>query len=132
MDNLRRQLIQSIISDGGFEKANDLNGYFKEMFKDIIQEMLKEEMSMQLGYEKGDSLNKNTTNRRNGHSKKTVKSKYGNIDIDIPRDRNSDFDPVIIPKTIRDVAGIDDKVNSLCARGMSTRDIHNLYGLEIS
>ena len=136
MDNSRRQLIQSIISDGGFERAKDLNGYFRGIFKDIIQEMFEQEMSIQLGYEKGDSLNKNTTNRRNGYSKKTVKSTYGNIDLDIPRDRDSEFDPIVIPKNIRDVAGIDDKVISLYARGMSTRDIHDqildLYGLEIS
>ena len=136
MDNSRRQLIQSIISDGGFERAQDLNGYFRGIFKDIIQEMFEQEMSIQLGYEKGDSLNKNTTNRRNGYSKKTVKSTYGNIDLDIPRDRDSEFDPIVIPKNIRDVAGIDDKVISLYARGMSTRDIHDqildLYGLEIS
>lgn len=68
--------------------------------------MLDQELSSQLGYEKGYSLNKNTSNRRNVHSKKTVKSQYGDIQLDIPRNRESDFDPVIVPKNTRDIYGV--------------------------
>lgn len=73
------------------------------MFKDVLQEMLEQELSSQLGYEKGDSLNKNTSNRRNGYSKKTVKSQYRDIELDIPRGRQSDFEPVIF----KDLYGIE-------------------------
>ena len=93
-------------------------------------------IALELGYEKGDSLNKNTENRRNGYSKKTVKSQFGNIELDIPRDRDNNYDPQVIPKHTRDISGLEEKIISLYARGMSTRDIHDqikdLYGIEIS
>lgn len=136
MSNLKKELIKEIIADGGFSNSVDIGNYLRDMFKDVLQEMLEQELSSQLGYEKGDSLNKNTSNRRNGYSKKTVKSQYGDIELDIPRDRESDFEPVIVPKNTRDISGIEEKIISLYARGMSTRDIHDqikdLYGIEIS
>ena len=93
-------------------------------------------IALELGYEKGDSLNKNTENRRNGYSKKTVKSQFGNIELDIPRDRDNNYDPQVIPKHTRDISGLEEKIISLYARGMSTRDIHDYlkdpYGIEIS
>lgn len=106
------------------------------MFKDVIQEMLEKELALELGYEKGDSQNKNTDNRRNGSSKKTVKSQFGDIELDIQRDRDGNFEPQVIPKHTRYISGLEEKIISLYARGMSTRDIHNqikdLYGIEIS
>ena len=75
-------------------------------------------------------------NKRNGHSPKTLKSQYGEFQIDVPRDRNGEFEPKLIPKYQRDISGIEEKVISLYARGMSTRDIHDqlqeLYGIELS
>lgn len=69
-------------------------------------------------------------------AKKTVKSQFGNIELDIPRDRDNNYDPQVIPKHTRDISGLEEKIISLYARGMSTRDIHaqikNLYGIEIS
>ncbi|MBY1555015.1 IS256 family transposase [Clostridioides difficile] len=136
MNTLRKQLVKEIISDGEFIKAGDISSYLRDMFKDILQEMLEQEMALELGYEKGDSHNKNTTNRRNGYSKKTVKSQFGDLQLDVPRDRDNDFNPVVVPKNIRDISGIEEKIISLYARGMSTRDIHDqildLYGIEIS
>ena len=64
-------------------------------------------------------------NKRNGHSSKTLKSQYGEFQIDVPRDRNGEFEPKLIPKYQRDISGIEEKVISLYARGMSTRDIHD-------
>lgn len=73
---------------------------------------------------------------RNGHSPKTLKSQYGEFQIDVPRDRNGEFEPKLIPNYQRDISGIEDKMISLYARGMSTRDIHDqlkdLYGIELS
>ncbi len=80
--------------------------------------------------------NVETSNKRNGHSPKNLKSQYGEFQIDVPRDRNGEFEPKLIPKYQRDISGIEEKVISLYARGMSTRDIHDqlqdLYGIEVS
>ena len=77
-----------------------------------------------------------TDNKRNGHSPKKLKSQYGEFRIDVPRDRNGEFEPKLIPKYQRDISGIEDKVIFLYARGMSTRDIHgqlnDLYGIDLS
>ena len=136
MSNLSKELIRQIIADGGFQTPKDIGDYLKDMFKDVIQEMLEKQLALELGYEKGDSLNKHTENRRNGYSKKTVKSQFGNIDLDIPRDRDSNYNPKVIPKHTRDISGLEEKIISLYARGMSTRDIHDqikdLYGIKIS
>ena len=136
MSNLSKELIRQIIADGGFQTPKDIGDYLKDMFKDVIQEMLEKELALELGYEKGDSLNKHTENRRNGYSKKTVKSQFGNIDLDIPRDRDSNYNPKVIPKHTRDISALEEKIISLYARGMSTRDIHDqikdLYGIKIS
>ena len=136
MSKLSKELIRQIIADGGFQTPKDIGDYLKDMFKDVIQEMLEKELALELGYEKGDSLNKHTENRRNGYSKKTVKSQFGNIDLGIPRNRDSNYNPKVIPKHTRDISGLEEKIISLYARGMSTRDIHNqikdLYGIDIS
>ncbi len=136
MSNLSKELIKQIIADESFSNPVDIQNYLKSMFKDVIQEMLEEEMALELGYEKGDSHNKTTNNRRNGTSKKTVKSQFGDIELNIPRDRNGEFEPQVIPKHTRDISGLEEKIVSLYARGMSTRDIHDqikdLYGIEIS
>ena len=115
---------------------NDLHTYLKEMFKDALQEMLEAELEVELGYAKGDKKNKNTSNRRNGTTKKTLNTKFGAMELDIPRDRNGEFEPVVVPKHTRDISGIEEQVISLYGRGMSTRDIHeqvkDLYGIEVS
>lgn len=89
-----------------------------------------------LGYSKGDRKNKNTDNRRNGYSQKNVKTRFGEMGIEVPRDRNGDYEPYVVPKNKRDISGIEEQVISLYARGMSTRDIHDqlkdIYGIEVS
>ena len=136
MSTLKKELIRQIIADGSLSNPLDIENYLKDMFKDVIQEMLEQELALELGYEKGDSLNKNTDNRRNGTSTKTVKSQFGDIELNIPRDRDGDFEPHVIPKHTGDISGLEEKIISLYARGMSTRDIHDqikdLYGIEIS
>ena len=106
MSKLSKELIRQIIADGEFSTPNDIGEYLKDMFKDVIQEMLEKELALELGYEKGDSQNKNTDNRRNGYSKKTVKSQFGNIELDIPRDRNSEYNPKVIPKHTKNISGL--------------------------
>ena len=125
-----------MINDGNLKTAGDLHSYLKDMFKDALQEMLEAELEVELGYSKGDKKNKQTDNRRNGYTEKNVKTQFGEFPIEIPRDRKGEFEPVVVPKNKRDISGIEEKVISLYARGMSIRDIHDqikdIYGIELS
>ena len=102
----------------------------------MFEAILQGEMDAHLGYESNDHGEKDTDNRRNGYIHKTVNSTYGPIEVDVPRDRDASFEPEIIPKRSKDVSGIEDKVLSMYARGMSQRDIastiEDIYGFEIS
>ncbi|RJR13043.1 IS256 family transposase [Candidatus Parcubacteria bacterium] len=136
MSALPKEVLRQMISGGNLKTAEDLHGYLKDLFKDALQEMLEAELDAELGYTKGDRKNKDTDNRRNGYAEKTVKTKFGEMDIEVPRDRKGEFEPLVVPKNKRDISGIEEKVISLYARGMSTRDIHeqikDLYGIELS
>src|SRR5690606_31755720 len=101
-----------------------------------LQEMLEAEMDTTLGYEKNNVESKSTTNRRNGHSKKTVRSEFGEAEIAVPRDRDGDFEPLIVKKHQSNVTGIEEQILALYAKGTSVRDIQDhlqhLYGVEVS
>ena len=133
---IAKEQIRQIIADNNFTNVADVYAYLKEGFKDILQELLEAEMDATLGYEKYQKGEIASTNKRNGQSTKNLKSQYGEFPIEIPRDRNGEFEPKLIPKYQRDISGIEEKVISLYARGMSTRDIHDqlqdLYGIELS
>ena len=133
---LAKEQIRQIITENDFKNVTDIYSYLKEGFKDILQELMEAEMDATLGYEKNQKGDLISSNKRNGYSTKTLKSQYGEFPIDIPRDRNGEFEPKLIPKYQRDISGIEEKVISLYARGMSTRDIHDqlqdLYGIELS
>ena len=104
--------------------------------KDMLQELLEAELNATLGYEKNKKEVTDTDNKCNGYSPETVKSQYGQLTLDIPRDRNGEFEPQIVPKYQRDISGIEERVISLYTRGLSTRDIYDqlqdLYGIELS
>ncbi len=131
-----KEQIRQIIADNNLSSVVDVYSLLKESFKDILQELMEAELDASLGYEKNQKGNLQTSNKRNGHSPKTLKSQYGEFQIDVPRDREGGFEPKLIPKYQRDISGIAEKVISLYARGMSTRDIHDqiqyLYGMELS
>lgn len=133
---IAKEQIRQIIADNNFTNVADVYEYLKEGFKDILQELMEAEMDATLGYGKNKKGDVISTNKRNGYSTKTLKSQYGEFPIEIPRDRNGEFEPKLIPKYQRDISGIEEKVISLYARGMSTRDIHDqlqdLYGIELS
>ncbi|MPW27375.1 IS256 family transposase [Alkalibaculum sp. M08DMB] len=133
---ITKNQLREIIKENGIENVGDIYSFFKESFKDMLQEMLEAEMDVSLGYPKNEKGGVTTDNKRNGYSPKSVKSQYGEFEVDIPRDRNGEFEPKIIPKYQRDISGIEEKVISLYARGMSTRDIHDqlkdIYGIELS
>ena len=94
------------------------------------------EITTHLGYEKHDQSEKDTTNRRNGKTKKTVRSDQGPLEIEVPRDREGTFEPAIVPKHQREFKGFDDKILSMYSRGMTTREISQhlkeIYGTDIS
>ena len=133
---IAKEQIRQIIADNNFTNVADVYAYLKEGFNDILQELMEAELDATLGYEKNQKGNFVSNNKRNGYSTKTLKSQYGEFPVDIPRDRNGEFEPKLIPKYQRDISGIEEKVISLYARGMSTRDIHDqlqdLYGIELS
>ncbi len=131
-----KEQIRQIIADNNLNSVADVYTLLRDGFKDILQELMEAELDATLGYEKNNKGNVETSNKRNGHSPKNLKSQYGGFRIDVPRDRNGEFEPKLIPKYQRDVSGIEEKVISLYGRGMSTRDIHDqlqdLYGIEMS
>ena len=111
-------------------------GVIKELSKALLERMLAGEMSHHLGYEKYETIGRNSGNSRNGTGKKTLKGEFGEMAIDIPRDREASFAPLLIPKYETRFAEFDQKIISLYARGMSDRDIaeqlQDLYGIEVS
>lgn len=133
---LAKDQLRQIIADNNITNVADVYSFLKDGFKDILQELMEAEMDATLGYEKNQKGNSDIENKRNGYSTKTVKSQYGEIPLEIPRDRNGEFEPKLIPKYQRDISGIEEKIISLYARGLSTRDIHDqlqdLYGIELS
>lgn len=134
--NASRAIAQAIINEYKPNTAEDMQEALKDIFGPMFESMLQGEMDSHLGYENNDHGAKNTSNRRNGYASKTVKSTYGDITIDVPRDREGSFNPQVIPKRSRDVSGIEDKVLSMYAKGMSQRDIadtiQDIYGFDIS
>ena len=113
--------IRQIITENNITSVADVYSLLKDSFKDILQELLEAEMDATLGYEKNCKGDLKSDNKRNGHSSKTLKSQYGEFQIDVPRDRNGEFEPKLIPKYQRDISGIEEKVISFYARGMSTK-----------
>jgi transposase-like protein len=113
----------------------------KDMFRDVLQEVMEAELETELGYEKHERMSKNdegkeSKNYRNGYSKKTVKTQLGEVEIKVPRDRNGEYEPQIIGKYNRNADGMEEKILSLYAAGLSQRDIadqiKSLYDVEIS
>ena len=108
----------------------------KALTKAILERAMQGEITTHLGYEKNEPKGKNSGNLRNGFSEKTLKGQNGEFTIQVPRDRNADFSPQIIPKNQTRFEGFDEKIISLYSRGMSTRDIQaqlqDLYGVEVS
>lgn len=136
MGNVSKELLREYIKEQHFTNANEILVGLKEMFRDVLQEALEAEMDEALGYCKYDTMSKNNDNSRNGYSKKTLKTELGPVEINIPRDRNGEFEPRIVPKHQRSVNSIEDKILGLYATGMTTRDISEqikeLYGVDIS
>ena len=135
-DTAGAAIARKIMEEYQPKNTEDMQDALKDIFGPMFEAMLQGEMDAHLGYASNDHGRKNTTNRRNGYAHKNVKTAYGDVTIDMPRDREASFTPQIVPKRTRDISGIEDKVLSMYAKGMSQRDIaetiEDIYGFEIS
>jgi putative transposase len=131
-----REQVKAFVRDNNLKTMADVQSALKELFADTLQEMLEAELEHDLGYAKHDMTRKETTNSRNGRSKKRITSEYGEQEISVPRDRNGEFEPLIVKKHQTSVMGIEEQIIALYAKGVSTREIQdhlaNLYGLDVS
>lgn len=134
-NNKGKEILKLLQENYELNTAQDLSSALKNMFKDALQEMMNAEFDNSMGYSKYDKTSEKT-NYRNGTTKKNLKSEFGEFEFETPRDRNGEFEPKIVPKNTRDVSGIEDKIISLYARGLTTREINeqiqDLYGIEVS
>jgi putative transposase len=112
------------------------HGLLKQLTKAVLERAMQAELTTHLGYEPYDASGDNSGNSRNGKSKKTLKGEFGQLPIEVPRDRDSSFEPQIVPKGQTRFSGFDDKILSLYARGMTTREIQShleeIYQVEVS
>ncbi len=133
--NKSKELTDYILNNYDINNANDVANALKDMFGGVIQNMMNAEFNSSMGYEKSDNKVVKT-NYRNGSYNKKVKSQFGEFDLEVPRDRNGDFEPMIVPKNTRNISGIEDKVIAMYGKGLSTRDItetiKDIYGVELS
>ena len=134
-----REMMQGYLkeNDISIKSGNDVNSIMRDMMSVLLEGVLDEELNEELGYSKYDYRNKETDNSRNGHSKKTMRTSYGDMDIAIPRDRKGEYEPQLIPKYQNTVTqDMEEKIISMYAKGMTTGDIEahlkELYDLDIS
>jgi putative transposase len=118
------------------ETVDDIQVMIRDIFKETLQAIFEAEMEYHLGYSKHHADGIHSGNSRNGYSKKTIKSKFGNTVLNIPRDRRGDFEPQIIKKHETAINGLDEQIIALYSKGMSTRDIEehmrDIYGISVS
>ena len=136
-DRIDLNLVDQLLKD--YKQPEDIlgdNGLLKQFTKALLERAMQVEMSEHLGYEKHDCSGDNSGNSRNGSSGKTLKGDFGELAIEIPRDRHSEFEPKIIPKGKTRLDGFNEKMLSLYARGLTTREIQQhiqeIYKVEVS
>jgi putative transposase len=136
---IEQELLDSLLANYNYQKPKNLigeNGLLKQLTKAVLERALQAEMTVHLGHEKHGAISTKGGNARNGKTGKTLKGDFGNMPIVVPRDRDSSFEPVIIPKGKTRFAGFDNNIISLYARGMTTREIQghleDIYGVEVS
>lgn len=131
-----REQLKEVLKKKDVKDVDALNSLLSQISGEVIETLLEGEMTYQLGYEKHDCQTKETENSRNGFGRKSLKSHFGDVVIKTPRDRKSEFQPQVVKKRQLDICGLEEKIISLYAKGMSTRDIHthikSIYGYEVS
>jgi putative transposase len=132
-----KELIDKLLGDyTGPEDLIGEQGLLRELTRALVERAMHAELTHHLGYEKHDPGGKGSGNSRNGTSAKTLKGDFGEVEIEVPRDRKGSFEPKIVPRHQRRFNGFDDKILSMYARGMTTREIQGhlqeIYGVEVS
>ena len=136
-ENERRAKIRELLQISNIGSMTDIQDLFKETIAEFMENGLDAELDDELGYSKYDYKNKDTENSRNGHSKKTLKTSFGNIEVETPRDRNGEFQPQLLKKNQTSITqDVEEKILSMYAKGMTTGDIEthikDIYGLDVS
>jgi putative transposase len=134
---ISKEILDELLKDyKGPDDITGPDGLLKQLTKALVERAMQAEMTEQLGYDKNGTGEKPSPNRRNGSSKKTLRSDQGPLEIEVPRDRAGEFEPEIVPKHQREFKGFDDKILSMYSRGMTTREIteslKEIYGVEVS
>ncbi len=130
----KKNIIAALLQEYDVQSAEDVQEALKDLLGGTLEEMLQAEMSDHLGYEEYERSEND--NARNGVKEKKVRSKYGELNIDVPQDRDSSFKPKVVGKRKKDISGVDDKIIAMYAKGLSTRQIsehiEDIYGFEVS
>lgn len=134
---IKKEILDELIKD--YKNPEDLlgeNGLLRQLTKQLLERAMQAELTHQLGYSKHETAPLEQSSRRNGTTVKKVKSSSGELEIEVPRDRQGEFEPIIIGKHQRRFNGFDENIISLYSRGLSTRDIQahleEIYGVEVS
>ena len=136
-EQARRAKIRELLELSDISSMEDIQSLFKETIAEFMENGLDAEMDEELGYSKYDYRNKNTDNSRNGHSSKTLRTSFGDVEVTVPRDRKSEFEPQILKKNQTSISqDMEEKILSMYAKGMTTGDIEthirDIYGIEVS
>ena len=136
-ENERREKIRELLKISNVGSMEDIQKLFKETIAEFMEDGLEAEMDEELGYSKYDYRNKETKNSRNGHSSKTLRTSFGDVEVSVPRDRKSEFEPQLLKKNQTSISqDIEEKILSMYAKGMTTGDIEthirDIYGIEVS
>lgn len=136
-ENARRSKIRELLDMSNITSMDDIQNLFKETIAEFMEDGLETELDEELGYSRYDYRNKNTENSRNGHSSKTLRTSFGDVEVAVPRDRKGEFEPQLLKKNQTSISqDIEEKILSMYAKGMTTGDIEahiqDIYGVDIS
>ena len=136
-EQARRAKIRELLQENNISSMEDIQNLFKETIAEFMENGLDAELDDELGYSKYDYKNKETENSRNGHSSKTLRTSFVDVEVAVPRDRKGEFDPQLLKKNQTSISqDIEEKILSMYAKGMTTGDIEthirDIYGIEVS
>ena len=136
-ENARREKIRELLQLANVGSMDDIQELFKDTIAEFMENGLEAELDDQLGYSRYDYKNKDTDNSRNGHSSKTLRTSFGDVEVSVPRDRKSEFEPKVLRKNQTSISqDIEEKILSMYAKGMTTGDIEahiqDIYGVDVS
>ena len=136
-ENARRSKIRELLDMSNITSMDDIQNLFKETIAEFMEDGLETELDDELGYSRYDYCNKNTENSRNGHSSKTLRTSFGDVEVAVPRDSKGEFEPQLLKKNQTSISqDIEEKILSMYAKGMTTGDIEahiqDIYGVNVS